>query len=427
MTHFTSLRSLGAVVGLLGLGSLALLLLGGACSVSAPDEGAIGASQQALCGGVAQLQQCTQASPCNLDLDACDYSNAQLPGFVNNGNMDHTNFTGANLAGAVLGGNTGHANFTGANLSGATLQKNTNATNFANANLTGATIQGNAENANISGATVTGTTFNGNTSGITCTDIVIGTLPGSNPPTGSPPTGLPSTCLGNITVTCPPPPVCATTGFANQATQWQCQFASQPNGTACDDGDACTQTDACQAGVCTGTSNPCQNGGTCVDGVNSYTCTCSPDFTGPSCETPACVPTTCAAQGATCGTIPDGCGGTLTCGAACATCPCSAYPAWQAALAGTLVTTEPCLSDDAFPGPCGDQSDHVWAYAENSGHFARLDVQAFACAMVAVYPEVGSCGTGSVYPVEFGLSAAEFAACKADVLSFATSQGGVCH
>ena len=30
---------------------------------------------------------------------------------------------------------------------------------------------------------------------------------------------------------------------------------------------------------------------------------------------PACTPTTCAAQGKNCGTIPNGCGGTLTCGA----------------------------------------------------------------------------------------------------------------
>src|SRR3989442_15100673 len=29
----------------------------------------------------------------------------------------------------------------------------------------------------------------------------------------------------------------------------------------------------------------------------------------------ACTPTTCAAQGKNCGTIPNGCGGTLTCGA----------------------------------------------------------------------------------------------------------------
>ena len=33
---------------------------------------------------------------------------------------------------------------------------------------------------------------------------------------------------------------------------------------------------------------------------------------------PTCAPTTCAALGKTCGTAPDGCGGTLTCGSACA-------------------------------------------------------------------------------------------------------------
>ena len=29
----------------------------------------------------------------------------------------------------------------------------------------------------------------------------------------------------------------------------------------------------------------CENGGTCVDGVNEYTCNCAPDFTGEHCET----------------------------------------------------------------------------------------------------------------------------------------------
>jgi len=37
--------------------------------------------------------------------------------------------------------------------------------------------------------------------------------------------------------------------------------------------------------------------------------------------TSACTPTTCAAQGVTCGTAPDGCGGTLTCGGTCASSP----------------------------------------------------------------------------------------------------------
>lgn len=49
--------------------------------------------------------------------------------------------------------------------------------------------------------------------------------------------------------------------------------------------------------------NMCQNGGTCVDGVNAYHCKCSPSFTGEYCETDVdeCVqqPTICK-NGATC-------------------------------------------------------------------------------------------------------------------------------
>ena len=31
--------------------------------------------------------------------------------------------------------------------------------------------------------------------------------------------------------------------------------------------------------------DPCQNGGTCVDGVDSYTWNCPTDFTGVNCQT----------------------------------------------------------------------------------------------------------------------------------------------
>ncbi len=33
--------------------------------------------------------------------------------------------------------------------------------------------------------------------------------------------------------------------------------------------------------------SPCQNGGTCTDGINAYTCTCAKGFTGSTCATAA--------------------------------------------------------------------------------------------------------------------------------------------
>ncbi|XP_076447761.1 uncharacterized protein LOC143284711 [Babylonia areolata] len=43
-------------------------------------------------------------------------------------------------------------------------------------------------------------------------------------------------------------------------------------------GEKCDDIDECH-------SNPCRNGGTCRDGVNSYTCDCLPGFNGTHCET----------------------------------------------------------------------------------------------------------------------------------------------
>ena len=31
-------------------------------------------------------------------------------------------------------------------------------------------------------------------------------------------------------------------------------------------------------------SNPCENGGTCSDGVNGYTCNCNPGYDGDTCN-----------------------------------------------------------------------------------------------------------------------------------------------
>jgi hypothetical protein len=62
------------------------------------------------------------------------------------------------------------------------------------------------------------------------------------------------TCTGSNPVVCTPLDQCHTAGVCNTSTG-VCSNPNQPNGTACNDGNACTRTDTCQAGVCTG-SNP---------------------------------------------------------------------------------------------------------------------------------------------------------------------------
>ncbi|MBC8293446.1 MAG: hypothetical protein H8E45_09820, partial [Proteobacteria bacterium] len=82
-----------------------------------------------------------------------------------------------------------------------------------------------------------------------------------------------SVCSGSNLVTCTASDQCHDVGTCDPGTG-VCSDPVAANGTACDDGDACTQTDSCQAGVCTG-SNPvtctasdqCHTVGTCNPGT----------------------------------------------------------------------------------------------------------------------------------------------------------------
>jgi hypothetical protein len=59
-------------------------------------------------------------------------------------------------------------------------------------------------------------------------------------------------CSGGDPIVCAASDQCRVAGICNVATGI-CSDAPAPDGTACNDGDACTQTDTCQAGSCTGT------------------------------------------------------------------------------------------------------------------------------------------------------------------------------
>jgi hypothetical protein len=76
-------------------------------------------------------------------------------------------------------------------------------------------------------------------------------------------------CTGGNPVVCPAPDQCHTAGTCNPATG-VCSNPAKADGTACNDGNACTQTDTCQAGVCVGAnpkscsaSDQCHVAGTC--------------------------------------------------------------------------------------------------------------------------------------------------------------------
>jgi hypothetical protein len=101
------------------------------------------------------------------------------------------------------------------------------------------------------------------------------------------------TCTGANLVTCAAPDQCHTAGTCNSATGL-CSNPAKVDGTSCNDGNACTQTDVCQAGTCTG-SNPvvcaaldaCHEAGSC----DSQSGTCS---TPPKPSDTICGPAQCS-------------------------------------------------------------------------------------------------------------------------------------
>lgn len=105
-----------------------------------------------------------------------------------------------------------------------------------------------------------------------------------------------NTCDGDACVaTCAALDPCHDVGTCDPSTGL-CSAPEKANGTPCDDGDACTQTDTCQAGVCAGAdpilctaSDPCHLPGTC----DATTGACSNPPVGDG--------TSCGNDGATCG------------------------------------------------------------------------------------------------------------------------------
>jgi cysteine-rich repeat protein len=141
-------------------------------------------------------------------------------------------------------------------------------------------------------------------------------------------------------VVCASPDQCHEAGTCDVRTGL-CALPAKTDGTPCDDGDACTQTDACQAGACVG-GNPiscvaadqCHEAGTCDPASGACSNPVAPDQTPcndgdactqtDACQAGACVgsnPVVCSAPGCsqpgTCDPATGMCGAGTGCGPAC--------------------------------------------------------------------------------------------------------------
>ena len=120
------------------------------------------------------------------------------------------------------------------------------------------------------------------------------------------------TCTGTNPVTCPAQDQCHDAGTCDPTTG-TCSNPAKPNGTACDDGSACTRSDTCQAGACTG-ANPvtcpapdqCHDAGTCDPATGTCSNPAKPN--GMACDDHDACTRSDTCQAATCtGTDPVTC------------------------------------------------------------------------------------------------------------------------
>jgi streptogramin lyase len=169
-------------------------------------------------------------------------------------------------------------------------------------------------------------------------------------------------CTGGNPVVCMAADQCHVAGTCNPANG-MCSNPNSPNGTPCSDGNACTQTDTCQSGACTGgagvtcpTPDQCHDPGTC----NPMTGTCSnpakPNGT-PCSDANGCTQAdTCQAGSCQSGapvvcTAADDCHDPGTCDPSTGTCSEPAKPDGTPCSDGSLCTqTDACQTGECVGG-----------------------------------------------------------------------------
>jgi hypothetical protein len=125
-------------------------------------------------------------------------------------------------------------------------------------------------------------------------------------------------CVGGDPVVCVASDQCHDAGTCNSATG-ACSDPAKPDGTGCSDGDACTQSDTCQSGACVGAdpvvcaaSDQCHDAGTCNSATGACSDPAKPDGTGCN-DSNACTQTDTCQSGACLGGNPKSCDDGIFC------------------------------------------------------------------------------------------------------------------
>ena len=184
------------------------------------------------------------------------------------------------------------------------------------------------------------------------------------------------TCTGSNPVVCAAPDQCHNLGTCNPATGL-CSNPAKVNGTSCNDGNACTQTDSCQAGTCTG-SNPvvcpaadqCHQPRVCAPATGLCSNTPKPNDTacndGNACtQTDTCQAGTCTGSNPVVCTPQDQCHETGTCNTLSGVCSNPARANGTSCTDGNA-----CTKTDTCQGGVCTGANPVVCTAVNSCHTA---------------------------------------------------------
>jgi hypothetical protein len=184
-------------------------------------------------------------------------------------------------------------------------------------------------------------------------------------------------CTGANPVTCAPLDQCHDVGTCSPATG-QCSNPAKGDGASCNDGNACTRTDSCQAGACTG-ANPvsctaqddCHVAGTCDTSSGLCSNPAKADGAGcndgdPCTKTDVCTAGVCAGAAVTC-SASDECHTAGSCVADAGTCTNPAKADGTPCAIGTCQAGQCTAPPDAGPGDAGATGNDAGTTGNDAG------------------------------------------------------------